>query len=126
MKSSSFFSAAYLFQIERSGSSKAIPPCSQRQTDRQVQELTGKTATFAIASVGVGSWAQAVVMHYKTPSARATVATVEPDTAARLQASLRAGKITTVDTADSIMCVIPPQCAHCPTPAVHVILRCCG
>ncbi|KAF2807639.1 tryptophan synthase beta subunit-like PLP-dependent enzyme [Mytilinidion resinicola] len=74
------------------------------ETDRQVQELTGKPATFAIASVGVGSWAQAVVVHYKTESARATVATVEPDTAACLQASLQAGKITTVDTAESIMC----------------------
>ncbi|KAF2495233.1 tryptophan synthase beta subunit-like PLP-dependent enzyme [Lophium mytilinum] len=74
------------------------------ETDAQVQELTGKTATFAIASVGVGSWAQSVVMHYKTHSARATVVTVEPDTAACLQASLQAGKITTVDTAESIMC----------------------
>jgi diaminopropionate ammonia-lyase len=74
------------------------------ETDRQVEEQTGKAATLAIASVGVGSWAQAVAMHYKTPSRRATVVTVEPDTAACLQASLNAGKITTVETANSIMC----------------------
>jgi diaminopropionate ammonia-lyase len=57
--------------------------------------------------VGVGSLAQACVAHYRAaePTGRATVAVlaVEPDTAACLLASLRAGRPVTVPTANTIM-----------------------
>lgn len=73
------------------------------ETDWQVEEITGTTATCAIASVGVGSWAQAVAMHYKSKSPSAAVVTVEPDTAACLKTSLEAGKITPIQTGHTIM-----------------------
>ncbi|OCK79463.1 tryptophan synthase beta subunit-like PLP-dependent enzyme [Lepidopterella palustris CBS 459.81] len=74
------------------------------ETDRQVQDKTGKAATHAIASVGVGSWAQAVALHYKGQTSRAFVVTVEPDTAASLKTSLEAGRVTPIVTGDTIMC----------------------
>ncbi|GME39982.1 putative diaminopropionate ammonia-lyase [Neofusicoccum parvum] len=75
-----------------------------RETDRQVLELTGRPATCAVASVGVGSWAQAVTAHYKSKQPSATVVTAEPTAAACLQTSLRAGKIVPIRTGDTIMC----------------------
>lgn len=75
-----------------------------RETDRQVVELTDRPATCAIASVGVGSWAQAVTEHYKSKNPSATVVTAEPETAACLQTSLRAGEIVPIQTGDTIMC----------------------
>ncbi|KAF2835113.1 tryptophan synthase beta subunit-like PLP-dependent enzyme [Patellaria atrata CBS 101060] len=75
------------------------------EVDRQIKEQTGgKGITHAICSVGVGSWAQAITEHYKAQTPRATVITVEPDTAACLQASLKADRMTQVNTADTIMC----------------------
>lgn len=75
------------------------------ETDRQLLELGIGAVTHAIASVGVGSWAQAVTMHYKSEerSCQATVVTVEPDTAANLKTSLEAGKITPISTGHTIM-----------------------
>ncbi|KAL1639341.1 hypothetical protein SLS58_008054 [Diplodia intermedia] len=75
-----------------------------READRQVIELTGRPATCAIASVGVGSWAQAVTLHYKSKTPSATVIATEPTTAACLQTSLKAGTIVPIETADTIMC----------------------
>ncbi|KAF2101560.1 tryptophan synthase beta subunit-like PLP-dependent enzyme [Rhizodiscina lignyota] len=76
------------------------------EVDRQVLSVAGTRATHAIAGVGVGSWAESVVRHYKSESEepRTTVITVEADTAACLQTSLMAGKMTTVETGDTIMC----------------------
>jgi diaminopropionate ammonia-lyase len=73
------------------------------ETDKQLQDMGAYEATHAIASVGVGSWAQAVIMHYKSKSPSATVVTVEPDTAASLKTSLEAGKITSIATGNTIM-----------------------
>jgi diaminopropionate ammonia-lyase len=73
------------------------------ETDKQLKDMHISNATHAIAAVGVGSWAQAVTMHYKAQSPSATVITVEPDTAASLQASLEAGKITPISTGHTIM-----------------------
>lgn len=75
-----------------------------RETDCQVVELTGHPATCAIASVGVGSWAQAVTLHYKSKQPPVTVVTAEPTTATCLQTSLRAGKIVPIQTGATIMC----------------------
>ncbi|KAH3967556.1 hypothetical protein HBH51_134690 [Parastagonospora nodorum] len=73
------------------------------ETDRQLAAMGVHSATHAIASVGVGSWAQAVIMHYKSKEPSATVITVEPDTAASLKASLEAGEITPIATGHTIM-----------------------
>jgi diaminopropionate ammonia-lyase len=73
------------------------------ETDSQLKEMKIGKVTHAIASVGVGSWAQAVTMHYKTSTYKSRVVTVEPDTAASLKASLEAGKITPISTGETIM-----------------------
>jgi diaminopropionate ammonia-lyase len=73
------------------------------ETEKQLKDMGVQEATHAIASVGVGSWAQAVTMHYKSKSPSATVVTVEPDTAASLKTSLEAGKITSIATGNTIM-----------------------
>ncbi|EON63803.1 hypothetical protein W97_03031 [Coniosporium apollinis CBS 100218] len=73
------------------------------EADHQVHEMTGKDATCAIASVGVGSLAHAVVQHYKTQDRNATVVAVEPETAACLKTSLEAGKIVPIETGNTIM-----------------------
>ncbi|KAH7046745.1 tryptophan synthase beta subunit-like PLP-dependent enzyme [Macrophomina phaseolina] len=61
--------------------------------------------THVLAPVGVGSFAQAVVSYYRSPSSPSSpsVTTVEPDTAACLHASLRAGNPVSVQTAHTIM-----------------------
>jgi threonine dehydratase len=48
------------------------------ETDRQLDELVGKPATHTIASVGVGSWAEAVCTHYKSKGLPVVVVAVEP------------------------------------------------
>ncbi|KAF2687698.1 diaminopropionate ammonia-lyase family protein [Lentithecium fluviatile CBS 122367] len=75
------------------------------ETDARIEGLKLPPVTHAIASVGVGSWAQAAVQHYKSASNphHASVITVEPDTAASLKASLEAGKITSIATGHTIM-----------------------
>jgi diaminopropionate ammonia-lyase len=75
------------------------------ETDAQMQERSLPPVTHAIASVGVGSWAQAVTQHYKSDAIAhpASVITVEPETAASLKTSLEAGKITSIATGHTIM-----------------------
>jgi diaminopropionate ammonia-lyase len=76
------------------------------ETDAQLEEQGVPPVTHAIASVGVGSWAQAVVQHYKSSSSSSnplSIITVEPSTAASLKTSLEAGKITTIATGHTIM-----------------------
>ena len=73
------------------------------EVDEQIKQFTDKSVTHAFASVGVGSWAHAVTVNYKSKSPSAAVVTVEPDTAAGLKTSLEHGEITTVETGDTIM-----------------------
>ncbi|KAH9861841.1 hypothetical protein J1614_011594 [Plenodomus biglobosus] len=73
------------------------------EADEQLRDMSSRPITHAVVSVGVGSWAQAVAMHYKAQSNPTTVVTVEPDTAASLKASLEAGKITPITTGHTIM-----------------------
>lgn len=73
------------------------------ETDQQLRDLGIGPVSHAVASVGVGSWAQAVAMHYKSATPTASVVAVEPDTAACLKASLEAGKILPITTGSSIM-----------------------
>lgn len=75
------------------------------ETDRQTAKLTGgREVDIATCSVGAGSWAQAVVGHYKVNAHPATVVSVEADTASAFKESLHVGSDTTVETTDTIMC----------------------
>ncbi|KAL9091425.1 MAG: hypothetical protein Q9165_004811 [Trypethelium subeluteriae] len=74
------------------------------EVDEQLADHKSRAASVAIASVGVGSWAQAVVQHYKNKEPNAIVATVEPITAACLKTSLEADRNTPIKTGDTIMC----------------------
>lgn len=73
------------------------------ETGRQLHDMGIRSATHAVAAVGVGSWAQAVTMHYKAQTPSTRVITVEPATAASLMASLEAGVITPIATGHTIM-----------------------
>lgn len=58
---------------------------------------------LVITPVGVGSFAQAVVAHYKSPGKKTKVITVEPDTAACLWKSLHKGSPDVIQTCHTIM-----------------------
>ncbi|KAI0096285.1 pyridoxal-phosphate dependent enzyme family protein [Nemania sp. FL0031] len=76
------------------------------EADRQVLESTGGKATsHVIVPCGAGSVAEAVTAHYKTPEreSKAVVFAVEPENAACLQESLKAGRSVTVQTGETIM-----------------------
>ena len=67
---------------------------------------------LVVVPVGVGSLAQAVVTHYRGGQQRPAVLAVEPDTAACLLASLRAGRPRTVRTGATVMAGL-----NCGTPS---------
>lgn len=74
------------------------------ETDRQVSVLTnGKAADTAFVSVGVGSWAHAVVSHFMSKDSQCKVITVEPVAAPSFKESLHCGKITPIETGETIM-----------------------
>ena len=91
------------------------------ELDAQLTAADAGPPSLVAVPVGVGSLAQAAVAHYrgsvtaegwlgrgqnsapKQPSSATAVLAVEPDTAACLLASLRAGKPTTIPTANTIM-----------------------
>jgi diaminopropionate ammonia-lyase len=96
------------------------------ELDAQLAAVRAAPPALVVVPVGVGSLLQAAVMHYrardgqadvtaegwlgrgqnsapKQPSSATAVLSVEPDTAACLLASLKAGMPTTVPTANTIM-----------------------
>ncbi|KAI9662505.1 MAG: hypothetical protein M1821_008672 [Bathelium mastoideum] len=73
------------------------------EVDDQLTDQGSEPATLAIASVGVGSWAQAVTQHYKCKEPTGVIATVEPETAACFKTSLENGQNAPVKTGDTIM-----------------------
>jgi diaminopropionate ammonia-lyase len=74
------------------------------ETDRQVAARTGgKAANVAFVSVGVGSWAHAVVSHFKSLDVGNRIVTVEPLAAPSLKESLHCGDITPIETGETIM-----------------------
>jgi diaminopropionate ammonia-lyase len=91
------------------------------ELDAQLAAANARRLALVAVPAGVGSLAQAAVMHYrgsvaaqgwlgrgqnsaaKQPSSATAVLSVEPDTAACLLASLRAGTPTTIPTANTIM-----------------------
>ncbi|RKK86323.1 hypothetical protein BFJ69_g1274 [Fusarium oxysporum] len=71
---------------------------------REVDKQLGSTkADLVIAPVGVGSFAQAVVSHFKRQGTSTSTLTVEPDTAACLWKSLEKGEFTEIPTTGTIM-----------------------
>jgi diaminopropionate ammonia-lyase len=76
------------------------------ELDAQLAAASAGPPALVAVPVGVGSLAQAAVMHYRAHGGQAgvtAVLSVEPDTAACLLASLRAGTPTTIPTANTIM-----------------------
>ncbi|MFI2363160.1 diaminopropionate ammonia-lyase [Promicromonospora sp. NPDC019610] len=79
------------------------------ETDEQLAALGVARPDLVVVPVGVGSFAQAVVSHYRAPRADGeavdggTLLAVEPDRAAGLVASLRAGRPVTAPVGDTIM-----------------------
>ncbi|KAL7784303.1 pyridoxal-phosphate dependent enzyme domain-containing protein [Trichoderma ceciliae] len=68
------------------------------------KQLGATTPDLVVVPVGVGSFAQAVVTHFKQRGRQTVVLTVEPDTSASLWKSLRHGEsLTTSERAPSIM-----------------------
>lgn len=71
---------------------------------REIDDQLGdKSADLVITPVGVGSFAQSVVTHFKAPGRQTAVVTVEPDTAACLWGSLREGESVVTETTPTIM-----------------------
>ncbi|KAF4339230.1 diaminopropionate ammonia-lyase [Fusarium beomiforme] len=71
---------------------------------REVDKQLGSTkADLVIAPVGVGSFAQAVVAHFKRKGTSTSMLAVEPDTAACLWKSLEKGEFTEIPTTGTIM-----------------------
>lgn len=72
------------------------------EVEEQLAAL-GLVADAVVVPVGVGSLAHAVARYCKSRDKPVLVVTVEPDTAACLWTSLRAGKHVTVSTSETIM-----------------------
>lgn len=83
----------------------------------EIDERLGGAPGLVAVPVGVGSLAQAAVTHYRSgpPGARPALLAVEPDAAASLLASLRAGRRTATPPGRTIMaglnCTTPSETA---------------
>lgn len=73
------------------------------ETDAQLAGAGVDAPDLVLAPAGVGSFAQAVVAHYRRDGHRPAVVAVEPDTAASVTAALEADRIVPVETGDTIM-----------------------
>lgn len=70
----------------------------------EVDSQLGGVPDLVAVPVGVGSLAQAVVVHYRRPGTpHPSVLSVEPDTAACVLASLQAGQPVSVETSATVM-----------------------
>ncbi|KAI1361705.1 tryptophan synthase beta subunit-like PLP-dependent enzyme [Xylaria arbuscula] len=67
------------------------------------EQLQGVKPDLVVTPIGVGSFAQAVVSHFKRAGAQTTVLAVEPDTAACFYQSVRQDKIIPIQTSPTIM-----------------------
>jgi len=73
------------------------------EIDEQLRSAGIERLDLIVAPSGVGSFAQAAVRHYRSTEHTPSVLSVEPDTASSVTTSLRAGRITPVSTADTVM-----------------------
>ncbi|SER65006.1 pyridoxal-phosphate dependent enzyme [Lentzea albida] len=78
----------------------------------EIDEQLDEEPDLVVIPVGVGSFAQAVITHYRSRESRTRLLSVEPDSAACVLASLEAGELTTVPTGDTIMAGL-----NCGTPS---------
>ena len=76
------------------------------------EALGGARPDLVVVPVGVGSLAQAVIAHYRAKPRTRRSLSVEPDSAACVLASLRAGEPVTVATGDTVMAGL-----NCGTPS---------
>ena len=84
------------------------------ETDRQLRDAGTGPAGLVVVPVGVGSLAQAAVVHHRSRSAGrpAALLGVEPEAAACVLASLTAGRLTSVAAGVTVMAGL-----NCPTPS---------
>ncbi|MYU10528.1 diaminopropionate ammonia-lyase [Streptomyces sp. SID8361] len=75
-------------------------------------QLGADAASLVVTPMGVGSLAQAVVTHYKSRRQRVAVLGAEPDSAACVLTSLRAGRPVSVSTGATVMAGL-----NCGTPS---------
>jgi diaminopropionate ammonia-lyase len=80
----------------------------------------GLTPDLVIASVGAGSWAAAVAVHYKSSHPKTRIVTVEPDCSACFKESLHCGRSITIDAGETIM---NGMCCGTPSSLAWPILR---
>ncbi len=80
------------------------------EVDEQLEE---DRATLVVTPIGVGSLAQAAIAHYKSRRHPVSILGIEPGTAACVYASLRAGKLLSVETDATIMAGL-----NCGTPSL--------
>jgi diaminopropionate ammonia-lyase len=73
------------------------------EIDEQLRTAGIGHLDLIVAPSGVGSFAQAAVVHYRSTEHSASVLSVEPDTASSITTSLAAGRITPVSTAETVM-----------------------
>ncbi|MGW6443097.1 pyridoxal-phosphate dependent enzyme [Lentzea sp. NPDC055074] len=78
----------------------------------EIDEQLDAEPGLVVVPVGVGSFAQAVITHYRSRDSRTRLLAVEPDSAACVLESLRADEVTTVPTGDTIMAGL-----NCGTPS---------
>jgi hypothetical protein len=68
----------------------------------EIDEQTSQRPDVIVVPIGVGSLGQAVISRRKTEGRSTAVLAVEPDTAACLHKSLKAGKLTSLSTSETI------------------------
>ncbi|MGW6929091.1 pyridoxal-phosphate dependent enzyme [Lentzea sp. NPDC054927] len=78
----------------------------------EIDEQLDHEPDLVVVPVGVGSFAQAVITHYRSRDARTKLVAVEPENAACVLESLKAGEPKTIPTGDTIMAGL-----NCGTPS---------
>lgn len=78
----------------------------------EIDEQLDEEPDLVVIPVGVGSFAQAVITHYRSRDSRTKLLAVEPDRAACVLESLKAGERRTIPTSDTIMAGL-----NCGTPS---------
>lgn len=73
------------------------------EVDDQLADSGSAPPTLVVVPAGVGSFAQAVITHYRRDGHRPAVLAVEPEVAASVTAALDAGRVVPVETGETIM-----------------------
>lgn len=73
------------------------------EVDEQLADSGTGPPTLVVVPAGVGSFAQAVITHYRREGHRPAVLAVEPEVAASVTAALDAGRVMSVDTGETVM-----------------------